>query len=88
MKFALIIFPLLLIALVQSVNAQNAFDIINESVNNEIKNTFDSANEVNNSSESGIGGNNGGSSSDSNNTDTTAAAAAATTANNDPAKTN
>lgn len=76
MNFIWILLPVIFISIVQTANAQSPFDIINESVNDQIENTFDSVNDVSNSTDIGQGENN------SESTSTT------TTTTSDPTRTN
>lgn len=69
MNFILILLPILFVSIVQTVNAQSPFDMINESVNDQVENTFDSATDMSNSTNNGQVGN--GSESTSTTTTTT-----------------
>lgn len=53
MNFILILLPMLFVFLLQTAYAQSPFDIINESVNDQIENTFDSATDMSNSTNNG-----------------------------------
>ena len=57
MNFILILMPILFVFLVQTAYAQSPFDMINESVNDQIENTFDSATDMSNSTNNGQVGN-------------------------------
>ena len=71
MNVGLILLPIFFLSVVQVAHAQSLTDSINNAVNNDIGNTFDSINQAANNSNNSLPGNDTGSQSNSTTTTTT-----------------
>ena len=71
MNFGLILLPIFFISVVQVAHAQSLTDSINNAVNNDIGNTFDSINQAAKSNINSLSGNDNGSQSTTTTTTTT-----------------
>jgi hypothetical protein len=72
MNFGLILLPIFFISVVQVAHAQSLTDSINNAVNNDIGNTFDSINQAAKSNINSLSGNDNGSQPTTTTTTTTA----------------
>ena len=71
MNFGLILLPIFFLSVVQVAHAQSLTDSINNAVNNDIGNTFDSINQAAKSNINSLSGNDNGSQSTTTTTTTT-----------------